>query len=150
MTGALQLKQYKGDKIYRLKDGYNGYYVLDEIINNTGFDLTIIGGGTPDVGDPKPTMPATLQTSGTGGTPFNFMFNVFANITLRGIYFANATADGVFNAQFFMGVSGNGVRVFSVPTFLVSNVWMTSSLVSEPWSEPLVIVGRTLDEVEPL
>jgi hypothetical protein len=105
------INQYKGDRVYRLKDGYNGYYVLNEIINNTGFDLTIIGGGTPDSGDPKPTMPATLQTSGTGGTPFNYMFNVFANITLKGIYFANATADGVFNAQFFMGISGNDVRV---------------------------------------
>jgi hypothetical protein len=105
------INQYKGDRIYRLKDGYNGYYVLNEIINNTGFELTIIGGGTPDAGDSKPTMPATLQTSGTGGVPFNYMFQAFDNITLKGIYFANATADGVFNAQFFMGIEGNNVRV---------------------------------------
>ncbi|HOK35898.1 MAG TPA: T9SS type A sorting domain-containing protein [Paludibacteraceae bacterium] len=105
------IKQYKGGKIYRLKDGYNGYYVLNEIIDNTGFDLTIVGGGKPDANDPKPTMPATLQTSGTGGTPFNFMFNVLSNITLKGIYFINATADGVFNTQFFMGIQGNNIRV---------------------------------------
>lgn len=105
------IKANGGNKIYRLKNGYNGYYVLNEIINNTGFDLKIIGGGTPDVGDTKPTMPPTLQTSGTGGTPFNYMFQVFANLTLKGIYFVNATADGVFNAQFFMGIEGNNVRV---------------------------------------
>jgi hypothetical protein len=105
------IKQYKGDRIYRLKDGYNGYYVLNEIINNTGFNLTIIGGGTPDPGDTKPTMPATLQTSGTGGTPFNYMFDAYANITLKGIYFVDATADGIFNSQFFMHIGANDMRV---------------------------------------
>jgi hypothetical protein len=105
------IKQYKGDRIYRLKNGYNGYYVLDEIINNTGFDLTIIGGGEPDANDPKPTMPPTLQTSGTGGVPFNYMFQVFSNIILKDIYFSNATADGVFNTEFFMRIEGNNIRV---------------------------------------
>jgi len=105
------INEHGGNKIYRLKDGYNGYYVLNEIINNTGFELTIIGGGTPDAGDLKPTMPPTLQTSGTGGTPFDYMFMAFDNLTLKGIYFVNATADGVFNPQFFIRIGGNNVRV---------------------------------------
>jgi len=35
-TGTLNaaIKANGGDKVYRLQDGYNGYYVLDEIINN--------------------------------------------------------------------------------------------------------------------
>jgi len=112
-TGTLNaaIKANGGNKIYRLQNGYNGYYVLDEIINNTGFKLTIIGGGTPDAGDPKPTMPPTVQTSGTGGVPFSYMFTAYDHITLRDIYFNNATADGVFNPQFFMLIGGNDVRV---------------------------------------
>ena len=112
-TGTLNaaIKQYKGDRIYRLQDGYNGYYALDEIITNEDFELTIIGGGTPDADDPHPEIPATLQTSGTGGVPFSYMFQVFSNITLQGIYFVNASTDGVFNTQFFMCIEGNNVRV---------------------------------------
>jgi len=111
-TGTLNaaIKANEGNKVYRLQNGYNGYYVLDEIINNTGFELTIVGGGKPDAGDTKPTMPATVQTSGTGGTPFSYMFDAFANITLKNIYFVDATADGVFNAQFFLHIGGNNVR----------------------------------------
>ena len=102
---------HKGDKIYRLQNGYNGYYVLSEVINNTGYDLTIIGGGTPDAGDLKPDMPPTLQTSGVGGAAFSLMFHVFANLTLKDIYFVNATSNGVFNTHYFLQVDGNNCRV---------------------------------------
>ena len=105
------INQYKGDRIYRLKNGYNGYYVINEIINNTGFELTIIGGGAPDANDPKPSMPPTLQISGTGGVPFSYFFQAFSNLTLRGIYLVNATADGVFNTQYLIRIDGNDVRV---------------------------------------
>ncbi len=124
------IKQHGGNKIYRLKNGYNGYYVLNEIINNTGFELTIIGGGTPDAGDLKPTMPPTLQTSGTGGTPFDYMFIAFENLTLRGIYFVNATADGVFNPQFFIRIGGNNVRV------------VIDDCVLDPAGSPIHSVGQ--------
>jgi hypothetical protein len=100
-----------GSKVYRLQNGYNGYYVLSEVINNTGFELTIIGGGTPDAGDPKPDMPPTLQTSGTGGGAFSLMFHVFANLTLRGLYLMNATSDGVVNYHYLIQVDGNNCRV---------------------------------------
>ena len=108
-TGTLNaaIKANGGNKVYRLQNGYNGYYVLDEIINNTGFELSIVGGGKPDASDTKPTMPPTVQTSGTGGTPFSYMFEAFANITLKNIYFVDATADGVFNAQFFLHIGHN-------------------------------------------
>ena len=130
-TGTLNaaIKANGGNKVYRLKNGYNGYYVLDEIINNTGFDLTIVGGGKPDAGDSKPTMPPTLQTSGTGGTPFSFMFDAFANITLKNIYFVDATADGVFNAQFFMHIGGNDVRV------------IIDNCVLDPAGSPIYVQG---------
>ena len=43
----------------------------------------------------KPDMPPTLQTSGVGVNAFSSMFHVFANLTLKDIYFMNATSDGV-------------------------------------------------------
>ncbi len=124
------IKQYKGDRIYRLQNGYNGYYVLNEIINNTGFELTIIGGGEPDANDLKPTMPPTVQTNGAGGVPFNFMINAYANLKLQGIYFVNATADGVFNSEFFIGVQGNDVTV------------EIDNCIVDPSSNPFYVTGN--------
>ncbi|MBE0654937.1 MAG: T9SS type A sorting domain-containing protein [Bacteroidales bacterium] len=112
-TGTLNeaINTHKGDKVYRLQNGYNGYYVLSEIINNTGFELTIIGGGAPDADDPDPTRPPTLQSSGTGGAAFHLMFQAYENITLKDIYFMNATSDGVVNYHYFLQVDGNHVRI---------------------------------------
>ena len=125
------IKQYKGDRIYRLQDGYNGYYSLTEIIDNTGFDLTIIGGGVPDVDDPRPDMPPTVQTNGVNGVPFNFMFNVYSDITLKGIYFVNATVDGVFNTEFFMGIQGNDVVV------------TIDNCILDPSGNPFYVMGNS-------
>ncbi len=105
------INQYKGERIYRLQNGYNGYYTLSETINNTGFDLTIIGGGQADADDPKPDMPPTVQTSGPSGTVFAHMFDAYDDLTLRDIYFCNASADGIFNTEFFIYVGGNDVTV---------------------------------------
>lgn len=125
------IKQYKGDRIYRLQDGYNGYYSLTEIIDNSGFDLTIVGGGTPDVNDPRPDMPPTVQTNGVNGVPFNFMFNVYSDITLQGIYFVNATVDGVFNTEFFMGIQGHDVVV------------TIDDCVLDPSGNPFYVIGNS-------
>ena len=91
------INQYKGERIYRLQNGYNGYYTLTETINNTGFDLTIIGGGEADADDPKPDMPPTVQTSGPSGTVFAHMFDAYYVLKLRDIYFFKASVDWVFN-----------------------------------------------------
>ncbi len=125
------IKQYKGDRIYRLQDGYNGYYLLTEIINNTGFDLTIIGGGTPDADDPKPDMPPTVQTNGVNGVPFNFMIEAYGNVKLDGIYFVNATSDGVFNSEFFMGVRGNDLKI------------EINDCILDPSGNPLYVTGNS-------
>ena len=125
------IKQYKGDRIYRLQDGYNGYYLLTEIINNTGFDLTIIGGGTPDADDAKPDMPPTVQTNGVGGVPFSFMFEAYGNVKLDGIYFVNGTSDGVFNSEFFMGVRGNDLKI------------EINDCVIDPCGNPLYVTGNS-------
>jgi len=124
------IKQYKGERIYRLQDGYNGYYVLTEIVNNTGFDLTIIGGGTPDAGDKKPDMPPTVQTNGVNGVPFSFMFEAYGNVKFDGIYFVNATSDGVFNSEFFMGVRGNDLKI------------EINDCIIDPSGNPLYVTGN--------
>ncbi|MBE0676450.1 MAG: hypothetical protein IH591_17475, partial [Bacteroidales bacterium] len=121
---------HQGNKVYRLQNGYNGYYVLSEIINNTGFELTIIGGGDPDADDPDPTRPPTLQTSGTGGTPFSYMFQAYENITLEDIYFVNATADGVFNNGYFMQIAGNNVKA------------SINNCILDPAGNPVYVTGN--------
>ena len=88
------IKANGGNKVYRLKAGYTGFYVLTEIIENSGFNLSIIG-AEPAAGE----MPATLQTNAPGGVPFEKMFDVLGNLTLKNIYIVNAASNGAIGYE---------------------------------------------------
>ncbi|MHB8578863.1 MAG: T9SS type A sorting domain-containing protein [Ignavibacteriaceae bacterium] len=89
---------HQGNVIYRLQAGQ--WYILNGIIQNTGFTLTIVG-TTPTAGE----MPAVIQTATKAdGTVIDRMFDVLGDLTIRNVFFVNANqfdtrGDYIFNVQ---------------------------------------------------
>lgn len=98
----------KGNVIYQLKAGE--WYQITSIIQNSDFDLTIIGAEPATPGG----MPATLQTGNdAAGAVFGQMFNSLANLTLKNIYFVNCDLSGTIGGQFMTNAATNARTIIT-------------------------------------
>lgn len=97
------INTYGGDRIYELQAGK--FYQINELIENNGYHLQIIGeepigGGAP----------AQLQTNASGGSVYEMMFNAIGDFTLKNVYIINADFSGNIANQ-FLNVNSAGANV---------------------------------------
>ncbi|MGA7721981.1 MAG: T9SS type A sorting domain-containing protein [Ignavibacteriaceae bacterium] len=89
----------QGNVIYRLQAG--GWYGLNAIISNAGFNLTIVG-TTPAN---STTMKAEIQTgSDATGVPFVNMFQISQNLTLKNLFIVDANSNNVQAGSFLIAM----------------------------------------------
>jgi hypothetical protein len=113
----------KGNVIYRLQAGQ--WYGLSGIIQNSGFDLTIVG--TTPANDT--TMKAMLQTgSDATGVPFGNMFQIFQNLTLKNIFIVDANSNNVQAGTFLIAMQATATVV--IDGCVIDPLSITNQLLS--------------------
>lgn len=95
----------QGNVIYRLQAGQ--WYILNGIIENNGFPITIVG-TTPAKGE----MPAVIQTAtNSDGTVLQNMFNILDDFTLKNVFIVNANSNNTEGQNLFNVSSNTSIRV---------------------------------------